>query len=48
MYGRCSAGEAGRSAAVAASSTLEEMTRHLEREIGVRREVITRAKVTIQ
>jgi tripartite-type tricarboxylate transporter receptor subunit TctC len=35
-------------AAVAATSTPEEMTRHLEREIGVWREVITRAKVTIQ
>jgi tripartite-type tricarboxylate transporter receptor subunit TctC len=35
-------------AAVAVTSTPEEMTRHLEREIGVWREVITRAKVTIQ
>ena len=33
-------------AAVAVTSTPEEMTRHLEREIGVWREVITRAKVT--
>jgi tripartite-type tricarboxylate transporter receptor subunit TctC len=35
-------------AAVAVTSTPEEMTRHLEREIGVWREVITRAKVTLQ
>ena len=35
-------------AAVAITSTPEEMTRHLEREIGVWREVITRAKVSIQ
>jgi tripartite-type tricarboxylate transporter receptor subunit TctC len=35
-------------AAVAVTSTPEEMTRHLEREIGVWREVIRRAKVTIQ
>ncbi len=35
-------------AAVAVTSTPEEMTRHLEREIGVWREVITRAKVSIQ
>jgi tripartite-type tricarboxylate transporter receptor subunit TctC len=35
-------------AAVALTSTPEEMTRHLEREVGVWREVITRAKVTIQ
>ena len=35
-------------AAVAATSTPEEMTQHLAREIGVWREVITRAKVTLQ
>ena len=35
-------------AAVAVTSTPEEMTRHLEREIGVWREVITRAKITVQ
>ncbi len=35
-------------AAIAVSSTPEEMTRHLEREIGVWREVIARAKVTVQ
>jgi tripartite-type tricarboxylate transporter receptor subunit TctC len=35
-------------AAVAVTSTPEEMTRHLEREIGVWREVVTRAKVTVQ
>ena len=35
-------------AAVAATSTPEEMTRHLAREIGVWREVITRANVTLQ
>jgi tripartite-type tricarboxylate transporter receptor subunit TctC len=35
-------------AAVAVTSTPEEMTRHLEREIGVWREVIARAKVTVQ
>jgi tripartite-type tricarboxylate transporter receptor subunit TctC len=35
-------------AAVAVTSTPEEMMRHLDREIGVWREVITRAKVSIQ
>ncbi|HLQ89559.1 MAG TPA: tripartite tricarboxylate transporter substrate binding protein [Xanthobacteraceae bacterium] len=35
-------------AALAVSSTPEEMTRHLEREIAVWREIITTAKVTIQ
>lgn len=35
-------------AAVAAPSTPQEMTQHLEREIGVWREVIARAKVTVQ
>jgi hypothetical protein len=35
-------------AAIAVSSTPEEMARHLEREIGVWREVIARAKVTVQ
>ncbi len=35
-------------AAVAVTSTPEEMTQHLAREIGVWREVITRAKVTLQ
>jgi tripartite-type tricarboxylate transporter receptor subunit TctC len=35
-------------AALAVTSTPEEMTRHLEREIGVWREVIARAKVTVQ
>jgi len=35
-------------AAVATTTTPEEMTRSLEREIGVWREVIARAKVTIQ
>jgi tripartite-type tricarboxylate transporter receptor subunit TctC len=35
-------------AAVAVTSTPEQMTRHLEREIAVWREVITRAKVTVQ
>jgi tripartite-type tricarboxylate transporter receptor subunit TctC len=35
-------------AAIAVTSTPEEMTHHLEREIGVWREVIARAKVTIQ
>ena len=36
------------SAALAVTSTPEEMTRHLEREIGVWREVIKAANVTIQ
>jgi len=35
-------------AAVAVTSTPDEMKRHLEREIGVWREVIARAKVTLQ
>jgi tripartite-type tricarboxylate transporter receptor subunit TctC len=35
-------------AAVAVTSTPQEMTRHLEREIGVWREVIVRAKVPVQ
>jgi tripartite-type tricarboxylate transporter receptor subunit TctC len=35
-------------AAVAVTSTPEEMTRHLESEIGIWREVITRAKITVQ
>jgi tripartite-type tricarboxylate transporter receptor subunit TctC len=35
-------------AAVAVTSTPEEMAKHLEREIGVWREVIARAKVTVQ
>ncbi len=35
-------------AAVPAASTPQEMTQHLEREIGVWREVIARAKVTVQ
>ena len=35
-------------AALAVTSTPEEMTRHLAREIGVWREVIARAKVSIQ
>jgi tripartite-type tricarboxylate transporter receptor subunit TctC len=35
-------------AAVAVTSTPDEMKRHLEREIGVWREVIARAKVTVQ
>jgi tripartite-type tricarboxylate transporter receptor subunit TctC len=35
-------------AAVAVTSRPEEMTRHLEREIGVWREVFTRAKITVQ
>ena len=35
-------------AAVAVTSTPEAMTRHLEREIEVWREVIARAKVTVQ
>jgi tripartite-type tricarboxylate transporter receptor subunit TctC len=35
-------------AAVAVTSTPEEMTKHLEREIAMWREVITRAKVTVQ
>ena len=34
-------------AAVAVTSTPEEMTKHLEREIGIWREVVTRAKVTV-
>jgi tripartite-type tricarboxylate transporter receptor subunit TctC len=35
-------------AAIAATSTPEEMTQHLTREIGVWRDVVTRAKITIQ
>jgi tripartite-type tricarboxylate transporter receptor subunit TctC len=35
-------------AAVAVTSTPDEMKRHLEREVGVWREVIARAKVTVQ
>lgn len=35
-------------AAVAATSTPEEMSRHLEREVGIWREVIRTAKVTLQ
>jgi hypothetical protein len=35
-------------AAVAVTSTPEEMTRHLAGEIGVWRDVIARAKVTVQ
>jgi tripartite-type tricarboxylate transporter receptor subunit TctC len=35
-------------AAIAVTSSPEEMTRHLEREIAVWRDVIARAKVTVQ
>jgi tripartite-type tricarboxylate transporter receptor subunit TctC len=35
-------------AAIAVTSTPEEMTQHLTREIGVWRDVVARAKITIQ
>ena len=38
----------GKQAAVAVTSTPQEITQHLAREIGVWRDIVTRANITIQ